>query len=122
MKRCLLVTAALALLTPAGLAKANTYDVYSCWAGVGTFRTPNASSAAWTKDQTHAGGHFTAADDCATNITSGSMSLQSVNGAPAAQNQYADLTFTAPTGTTLAGATLWRAAWNYGSGTQRNAL
>ena len=122
MKRCLLATAALALLIPSGLAKANTYDVYSCWAGFGTFRNPNASSAAWTKDQTHAGGHFTAADDCATNITSGSMSVQSVNGAPATQNQYADLTFTAPTGTSLAGATLWRAAWNYGSGTQRNAL
>ena len=29
MKRCLIAAAALALLAPAGLAKANTYDVYS---------------------------------------------------------------------------------------------
>src|SRR6185436_8275682 len=104
MKRCLITAAALALLTPAGLAKANTYDVYSCWAGFGTFRNPNASSAAWAKDQTHAGGHFIAADDCATNTSSGSMSLQSVSGAAASQGEYAELSFTAPTGTSVLGA------------------
>src|SRR4029079_11016133 len=67
MKRILLSTLAVALLTPTATATANTYDVYSCWAGAGTFRNPNASSAAWTMDQANAGGHFAPNNDCGRN-------------------------------------------------------
>ncbi len=52
MKLFLLSSLVCALLLPAAQASANTYDVYSCWAGYGTFHNPNASSAAWAKDQT----------------------------------------------------------------------
>ena len=126
MKRCFIATLAAALVVPAGLAKANTYDVYACWAGAGTFHNPNVSSAAWLKDRSHEGGHFAVDDDCATNTTSGSMHILSVSGSAAARGQYGELTFSAPPGTTIAGASLWRRAWTYGSGSgagsQRNSL
>src|ERR1044072_67403 len=98
MKRILLSTLALALLTPAATAGANTYDVYSCWAGAGTFHNPNASSAAWTMDQASAGGHFTAHQDCGTNGTNGAMPVISVSGYDANLNESARIVFTAPTG------------------------
>jgi hypothetical protein len=127
MKRTVLSSLVLALLlVPSAAAEANTYDVYSCWAGYGTFRNPNASSAAWTKDQTTAGAHFATGDDCGMNSLSGSMSIVSLSGNFATRGQYAELSLRTPLGTTLAGARLWRRAWTYGSGTagasQRNHL
>jgi hypothetical protein len=54
------------------------------------------------------------------------MSIVSLSGELAAQGQYVGWKFTAPTGTTLASARLWRRAWTYGSGSagssQRNYL
>jgi hypothetical protein len=127
MQRTILSTLALAaLLLPAATAQANTYDVYSCWAGSGTFRNPNASSAAWIKDRSAAGGHFTYGDDCGINSTSGSMSLVSLTGDLATRGQYAEWSFRTPAGTTLSRGRLYRRAWTYGSGTggssQRNYL
>jgi hypothetical protein len=126
MKKILLSTLALALLTSAAPAAANTYDVYSCWAGAGTFRNPNASSAAWTLDQANSGSHFAPNNDCGLNSTSGSMSVVSLTGDIAPQGQYAGWNFAAPAGTTLATARLWRRAWTYGTGSagssQRNYL
>src|SRR3954471_13206222 len=93
---------ALGLLAPAATAAhANTYDVYSCWAGAGTFHNPNASSAAWTKDESAAGGHFVPSNDCGLNSTSGSMSIVSLTGDLAAPGQGAEWAFKAPTGTNL---------------------
>jgi hypothetical protein len=124
MKKPLLSTLAVALLIPAAPAKANTYDVYSCWAGAGTFHNPNASSAAWTKDQASAGGHFTAHEDCATNTTHGAMTIISLSGYSASLNEHARLAFAAPSATTVSGVQLWRNAWSYGTGSgassQRN--
>lgn len=126
MKKTLLSTLAVVLLIPAAQAEANTYDVYSCWAGAGTFHNPNASSAAWTKDQSSAGGHFVPNNDCGLNATSGSMSIVSLTGDLASAGQSAEWAFDAPPGTTLFSAQLWRRAWTYGSGTggasQRNFL
>jgi hypothetical protein len=125
MKTTFLTTlAAAAFLIPAAPATANTYDVYSCWAGAGTFRNPNASSAAWAKDQAAAGGRFTAHEDCATNSANGAMTVISLSGYPAGNGQYARLAFTAPEGSTVYSVDLWRNAWSYGTGTgassQRN--
>jgi hypothetical protein len=126
MKRILLSTLALALLALAATAGANTYDVYSCWAGAGTFHNPNASSAAWAMDQASSGTHYAPNNDCGLNANSGSMSIVSLTGAIAAQGEYVGWNFTAPSGTTLATARLWRRAWTYGSGSggssQRNFL
>jgi hypothetical protein len=127
MKNTFLTTlAAAAFLIPATPATANTYDVYSCWAGAGTFRNPNASSAAWAKDQASAGGHFNSGNDCGPNSATGSMSIVSLTGDLAASGQYAEWAFSAPSGTTLATARLWRRAWTYGTGSagssQRNFL
>jgi hypothetical protein len=122
MKRTLLSTLVVALLVPAAAAKANTYDVYSCWAGYGTFHNPNASSAAWTKDRSAAGGHFTNGDDCGLNSTSGSMSIVSLTGDLAMRGQYAEWAFRTPAGTALATARLWRRAWTYGSGTSGSSM
>src|SRR5258705_9723796 len=117
---------AVALLVPAAVADANTYDVYSCWAGADTYRNPNASSAAWTKDQGAAGGHFATGNDCGVNATSGSMSIVSLTGDLATRGQHAEWAFSAPVGTSLAAARVWRRAWGYGSGSsgssQRNEL
>jgi hypothetical protein len=128
MKRllsALAATTALLLLVPAA-AGANTYDVYSCWAGYGTFHNPNASSAAWTRDQSSSGGHFATGDLCGVDRGSGALSVVSLSGPTAAQGQNAELSVTAPMGTTFAGASLWRRAWSYGAGSggssQRNAL
>ena len=87
MKRILFFAVAVALLASAATASANTYDVYSCWAGAGPFHNPNVSSAAWVKDHTHEGGRFAVNDSCATNPTSGSMNIMSVSGASAANGQ-----------------------------------
>jgi hypothetical protein len=126
MKRILFSVLVLSALIPAALAEANTYDVYSCWAGYGTFRNPNASSAAWSQDQSAAGGHYATGDDCGINSVGGSMSVMSFGGDVAARGQFAELTFVAPAGNSLAGAQVWRRAWTYGSGTggssQRNLL
>src|SRR4029079_6241240 len=116
MKRVLLSTLAVALLTPTATATANTYDAYSCWAGAGTFRNPNASSAAWTMDQASSGGHFTAHQDCGTNGTSGAMTVISLSGYDASIYEGARIAFTAPTGSTIARVQLWRNAWSYGTG------
>jgi hypothetical protein len=116
MKRILLSTLAVALLTPTATATANTYDVYSCWAGAGTFRNPNASSAAWTMDQANAGGHFTAHQDCGTNGTNGAMTVISISGYDANINERARIAFAAPAGSTVARVQLWRNAWSYGTG------
>jgi hypothetical protein len=124
MKRTLLSTLVVALLVPAAAAKANTYDVYSCWAGYGTFHNPNASSAAWTKDRSAAGGHFTAHDDCGSNSYNGAMTVISLSGYSASFGEYARLAFAAPAGSTIDRVDLWRNAWSYGTGTgaasQRN--
>jgi hypothetical protein len=125
MQRTILSTLALAaLLLPAATAQANTYDVYSCWAGSGTFRNPNASSAAWVKDRSAAGGHFTAHADCGSNTYNGAMTVISLSGYAAAFGEYARLAFTAPPGSTVERIDLWRNAWSYGTGTgpssQRN--
>jgi hypothetical protein len=126
MKRAFLCTLVLALLVPVAVAKANSYDVYSCWAGFGTFRNPNASSAAWVKDDTAAGGRFTAHDDCGTNKLNGAMTVISLSGYSASNGQSSRLLFTAPVGSTIAHVDLWRNAWSYGTGTgassQRNSV
>src|SRR3954471_11042275 len=126
MKRIFLSVLGAALLLPAAQATANTYDVYSCWAGYGTFRNPNASSVAWTRDQTGAGGHFATGDDCAVNSTNGAMSLISLSGNSAHNGEYARLKFDAPFPSTIGRVDLWRNAWTYGTGSgassQRNNL
>jgi len=118
-------TTALLLLIPAA-AHANTYDVFSCWAGYGTFHNPNASSAAWTRDQASSGGHFAIGDLCGVDRGSGALSIVSLAGPSASQGQNAEVAITAPMGTTIAGASVWRRAWTYGTGSggssQRNSL
>jgi hypothetical protein len=116
MKHILLSTLAVALLSAAP-ARANTYDVYSCWAGADTFHNPNASSAAWAMDQAGSGGHFTAHQDCGTNGTNGAMTVISMSGYDAGLNEHARLVFTAPPNATISRVQLWRNAWSYGTGT-----
>lgn len=92
MKHTILTTlAAAAFLITATPATANTYDVYSCWAGAGTYLNPNASSAAWAKDQSQSGGHFTAHEDCANNSTNGAMTVISLSGYSANNGESARL-------------------------------
>src|SRR5689334_2794785 len=118
-------TTALLLLIPSA-AHANTYDVYTCWAGYGTFHNPNASSEAWTRDQASSGGHFAVGDLCGVDRGSGALSIVSLSGPSGWPGQNAEVAVTAPMGTTLAGASLWRRAWTYGTGSggasQRNSL
>lgn len=120
------LAAGTALLALAAPAQANTYDVYSCWAGSGTFHNPNASSAAWSREQGSSGGHFMVGDSCGIARGSGALNVVSLTSGPATQGQNAELAFVAPTGTAIAGASLWRRAWTYGTGTgsssQRNFL
>ncbi|MGZ6670391.1 MAG: hypothetical protein ACXVH3_37720 [Solirubrobacteraceae bacterium] len=127
MKRILWALAGgISLLAFAAPAHANTYDVYSCWAGYGTFHNPNASTVAWTRDQGSAGGHFAVHDDCAVNPTNGAMTVVSASGSTAQSGEFAQLRFTAPPGLTIAQVQLWRNAWSYGTGSgsssQRNDI
>jgi len=118
------LAATIPLLALAAPAEANTYDVYSCWAGYGTFHNPNASTVAWTRDQASAGGHFAAHEDCAVNPTNGAMTVNSAGGSTAHNGEFARLRFTAPNGLSIGQVQLWRRAWSYGTGTgsgsQRN--
>ena len=122
MKRLLLTTLCITLLAPAATASANTYDVYSCWAGYGTFHNPNASSSAWTPDESASGGHFVIDETCGA-TSAGTVSMSSLSGLAASSGEFARLKFTAPTGLAVTHVDLWRNAWSYGSGTaQRNAV
>jgi hypothetical protein len=118
-------TTALLLLIPAA-AHANTYDVYSCWAGYGTFHNPNASSAAWTRDQASSGGHFGNHEDCGVNPTDGAMLILSQGTTAAKVGEFARLKLDAPIGLSVGLVQVWRNAWSYGTGSgsisQRNQL
>jgi hypothetical protein len=105
-------------------AAAQTYEVYSCWAGSGTYLNPNASSAAWVLDDargTKGSGvsYYRAFDECGA--TDGGMGAMSIPGSEAPDDVYAEARFNSPDGTRIQRVQLWRFAYTYGAGSGTSA-
>src|SRR3954451_2531677 len=102
-----------ALLACAPLARAGTYDVYSCWAGSDSFRNPGANGSAWVKTS-DPNGQYSAFDQCGG--SDNGMGVISVGGYEAPGGRSGEVSFTAPSGMRVVGVRLWRMAWSSGSG------
>src|SRR3954454_14959556 len=102
-----------ALLACAPLARAGTYDVYSCWAGSDSFRNPGANGSAWTKTS-DPNAQYEAFGQCGS--TDNGMGVIAKGGYEAPAGRYGEVSFTAASGTRVVGLRLWRTAWSYGSG------
>jgi hypothetical protein len=105
-------------------AHAGTYDVYSCWAGAGSYLNPDASGAAWNADDSHAtlGGtsrYYRAYDEC--NGAGGSFGAASIPGSAAPAGVFAESRFASPDGTRIQRVRLWRTAYTYGTGSGSSA-
>src|SRR2546423_1355239 len=120
----LLLAAVLSLLAGVPVARAGTYDVYSCWSGSDSFRNPAANASAWAK-RSDANGWFGAFDQCGSGTENG-FGVISLSGLQAPNGSSGEVSFTAPTGTQIERVRFWRTAWSYGSGSgggsQRNYL
>src|SRR5947209_4070091 len=118
----------LAVAVPFGaavpIARAGTYDVYSCWAGWDSFRNPSENASAWVK-RSDPNGWFNAFDQCGSTTENG-FGVISVTGYQAPNGAWGEVSFAAPAGTTIQHVRFWRTAWSYGSGSggssQRNYL
>src|SRR5947209_16478431 len=78
------------------LARAGTYDVYSCWAGADSFRNPGANASAWGKTSAQ-GDRYQPFDQCGSGTGNG-FGVASVSGYDAPQGLRGDATFAAPEG------------------------
>ncbi|HEY3188984.1 MAG TPA: hypothetical protein VGJ70_15985, partial [Solirubrobacteraceae bacterium] len=111
------------LLTAAPVARAGTYDVYSCYAGAEGFHNPGANASAWS-GRDDPGGRFGAFDQCGA--TDNGFGVISFSGYQAPSGAFGEVAFAAPAGTRVVRLRLWRTAWSYGSGSggasQRNYL
>jgi hypothetical protein len=119
MTKGIALAIAAATLIAAPAASGGTYDVYSCWAGAGSYLNPNASGVAWTADDSHAtlGGtkrYYRAFDECPG--ATGALGTASIPGEPAPSGVYAESRFASPDGTRIERVRLWRAAYDYGAG------
>jgi hypothetical protein len=108
------MTTAVAALAAAPMARAGTYDVYSCWAGHDSFRNPNANASAWAKINDNVGGQYSSFDQCGTHPNG--MGVISVGGYEAPAGRYGEVAFSAPPGTRVQAVQLWRTAWSRGTG------
>ena len=124
MRRVALLAVVAAGLACIPAASAGTYDVYSCWAGAGSYLNPDASGVAWTADDSHAtlGGtsrYYRAYDDCRG--ATGAFGTASIPGGAAPSGVYAESRFASPDGTRIERVRLWRAAYTYGIGSGSTA-
>jgi hypothetical protein len=117
------LAATITLAAPAPLALANSYDVYACYAGQGTYLNPGFSAASWAAANNNGTNYYYPYDQCGSGGPNG-FGIISRSGYIAPAGDYGQWSFTAPTGLHVREVQLWRALFDYGLGSggtsQRN--
>jgi hypothetical protein len=109
----LLAAAAVAAVWPAPAA-ANSYDVYACYAGQGTYLNPGDSAASWTLSDNNASTYYDPFNQCGA--TFNGFGVISRSGGYAPIGDYGEVYFQAPPGLHVRQVQLWRSLIDYGIG------
>jgi hypothetical protein len=104
-------------------AMANSYDVYACYAGQGTYLNPGNSAVSWSLANNNGGAYYYPYDQCSGGGPNG-FGVISRSGYIAPAGDYGQVSFTAPQGLHIREVQLWRDLYDYGLGeggtSQRN--
>ena len=115
------VAAALASTTSVA-AKADSYDVYACYAGQGTYLNPGDSAVSWSLAENNGSAYYLPFDQCGGSDNGFGVISRSGYIAPA--GDYGEVLFEAPAGLRVSRVQLWRSLYDYGLGSggssQRN--
>ena len=98
-----------------GNASANSYDVYACYAGAGTYLNPGNSAASWTLADNDGSAYYLPYDQCGSGGANG-FGVISHSGYVAPAGDYGEVVFQAPAGLHLRRVQLWRSLFDYGLG------
>ena len=116
------VVTLLALALDAPTAKANSYDVYACYAGQGTYLNPGDSATSWSLASNNGGAFYLPFDQCGGSDNGFGVIAHSGYTAPV--GDYGEVFFEAPSGLRIERVQLWRSLYDYGLGSggtsQRN--
>ena len=102
-----------ALTIGARLAAANSYNVYACYAGQGTYLNPGNSAASWALSTDNAN-YYEPYDQCGG--TTNGVGVISHSGYTAQAGDYGEVYFQAPEGLHIRQVQLWRSLIDYGVG------
>jgi hypothetical protein len=122
-RACFAATAAVTLILAAGtgVAGANSYDVYACYAGQGTYLNPGDSATSW-KLASNDTNYYLPYDYCGGSTDGFGVISRSGYTAPAGDE--GEVYFQAPEGLHIRQVQLWRSLIDYGIGeggaSQRN--
>ena len=115
------VAAALASTTSVA-ATADSYDVYACYAGQGTYLNPGDSAVSWSLADNNGSAYYLPFDQCGGSDNGFGVISRSGYIAPA--GDYGEVSFEAPAGLRISRVQLWRSLYDYGLGSggssQRN--
>ncbi len=105
----------------APVATANSYNVYACYAGQGTYLNPEHSAASWTLANNNGANYYLPYDHCGGSTGFGVISR---SGYTAPAGDEGEVSFQAPEGLHIRQVQLWRSLIDYGIGeggtSQRN--
>ncbi len=103
-------------------AMANSYDVYACYAGQGTYLNPGDSAVSWSLANNNASAFYLPFDQCGGSDNGFGVIAHSGYTAPA--GDYGEVFFEAPSGLRIERVQLWRSLYDFGLGeggtSQRN--
>ena len=91
------VAAVLMLAAGARVADANSYDVYGCYAGQGTYLNPGDSAISWSLADNNGAAYYLPYDQCGSGGPNG-FGVISRSGYIAPAGDYGEVYFEAPNG------------------------
>jgi len=104
-------------------AAANSYDVYACYAGQGTYLNPGDSAISWSLANNNGTAYYLPYDQCGSGGPNG-LGVISRSGYIAPAGDDGEVYFEAPSGLRISRVQLWRSLYDYGLGeggtSQRN--
>jgi hypothetical protein len=107
----------------APVAAANSYNVYACYAGQGTYLNPGDSAASWALANNNGAAYYLPYDQCGSGGPNG-FGVISRSGYTAPAGDEGEVYFQAPAGLHIRQVQLWRSLFDYGVGeggsSQRN--
>lgn len=107
----------------APVAAANSYNVYACYAGQGTYLNPGDSAASWTLANNNGAAYYLPYDQCGSGGPNG-FGVISRSGYTAPAGDEGEVYFQAPAALHIRQVQLWRSLFDYGVGeggsSQRN--
>ncbi len=100
------VAAVLMLAASARVAAANSYDVYACYAGQGTYLNPGDSAISWSLADNNGAAYYLPFNQCGA--TDNGFGVISRSGYIAPAGDYGEVYFEAPSGLRISRVQLWR--------------